>query len=103
MKSSYTETLEAHPGDTLLRVSQKALRAAITALRVTVYAVLTLISPFVVFGLGVLALVGFGLCGVFAFVITGTHFPFTFVLIGSVVCALLIPTFHAVMDLLLPE
>jgi hypothetical protein len=81
----------------------RALPLVLNAVRMTVYAVLAVLRPFIVIILAATSMVGFGLCLFFGLLAPGTHFPMLMVLTLSVASAVLIVVFYAVMDLLLPR
>jgi peptidoglycan/LPS O-acetylase OafA/YrhL len=90
-------------GDSLARSAKRALPIFLGALRVTLYAVLAVLRPFIVAALSGVSLVGLALCLFFATLVPGSHFPMGLVLILSVACAGLIVVFYAVMEGLLPD
>jgi len=81
----------------------RALSLLIAALRVTLYAVLAVLRPFIVAGLSVLTLVGLATSLFYAALVPGSHFPIGLVLIMSAASAVMIVVFYAVMELLLPQ
>ncbi len=88
--------------DSLTRGAKRALAAFVGALRVTLYAVLAVLRPFLVAALSGVTLVGLALCLFFSTLVHGSHFPTGLVLILSVASASLIVVFYAFMELLLP-
>lgn len=89
--------------DSLKVGARRALGIFVGALRVTLYAVLAVLRPFIVAALSALTLVGLTLCLFFATLVQGSHFPTGLVLLMSVVSALMIVVFYALMELLLPQ
>ncbi len=83
--------------------ARRALPVLFTALRVTIYAVLAVLRPFIVAGLSILTLVGLATSLFYAALLPGSHFPTGLVLIMSAVSAVMIVVFYAVMELLLPQ
>lgn len=83
--------------------ARRALTLAFAALRVTLYAVLAVLRPFIVAGLSVLTLVGLATSLFYGALVPGSHFPIGPVLIMSAVSAVMIVVFYAVMELLLPQ
>ena len=81
----------------------RALSVLTAALRVTLYAVLAVLRPFIVAGLSVLTLVGLATSLFYAALVPGSHFPTGLVLTMSAVSAVMIVVFYAVMELLLPQ
>ncbi len=81
----------------------RAATVLFSAIRLTLYAVLAVLRPFIVVGLSALALVGFATTLFYALLVPGSHFPTALVLIMSVASAVLIVLFYALMELLLPE
>ena len=90
-------------GDSLRYRARRALAILIAAVRVTLYAVLAVLRPFVVAGLSALALLGLAMSLFYALLVPGNHFPTALVLVMSVASAVLIVLFYALMELLLPE
>ena len=60
-------------------------------------------AHFIVVALSATTLVGLALCLFFATLVHGSHFPTGLVLIMSVVSAVLVVLFYALMELLLPQ
>ena len=89
--------------DAVKHGTRRALPMMIAALRVTLYAVLAVLRPFIVAGLTVLTLVGLATSLFYAALVPGSHFPTGLVLIMSAASALMIVVFYAVMELLLPQ
>jgi hypothetical protein len=89
--------------DAVTRGAKRALAVFVSALRVTLYAVLAVLRPLIVAALSGVTLVGLALCLFFATLVPGSHFPMGFVLILSVASASLIVVFYAVMEGLLPD
>jgi hypothetical protein len=89
--------------DAIKQGARRALPVLITALRVTIYAVLAVLRPFIVAGLSILTLVGLATSLFYAALVPGSHFPTGLVLIMSAVSAVMIVVFYAVMELLLPQ
>jgi hypothetical protein len=83
--------------------SQRALTLLAGALRVTLYAVLAVLRPFIVAGLSALTLVGLATTLFYGLFVPGSHFPTVVVLLMSVASAVLIVLFYALMEWLLPE
>ena len=73
------------------------------ALRLSVFAVLAALRPFIVIALTAWTVVGLLLCLFWGLLVHGSHFPMLFVLASSVVSAVLIVVYYAVMDLLIPS
>ena len=90
-------------GEVCKRYAHRALSLALTALRLTLYAVLAVLRPFIVAILSAATIGGLALCGFFALLVPGSNFPMGLVLSMSIGCAVLIVVFYAVMDLLLPR
>jgi hypothetical protein len=82
---------------------RRALGVLLVALRVTLYAVLAVLRPFIVVSLSAATLMGLALCLFFGTLVHGSHFPMGLVLTLSVASALLIVVFYALMELLLPQ
>ena len=78
--------------DAIKQGARRALPVLITALRVTIYAVLAVLRPFIV-----------ATSLFYAALVPGSHFPTGLVLIMSAVSAVMIVVFYAVMELLLPQ
>ena len=96
----------AWASDSMSGIKGRARGAApmlIAALRVTLYAVLAVLRPFIVAGLSVLTLVGLATSIFYTALVPGSHFPTGMVLTMSAVSAVLIVVFYAVMELLLPQ
>jgi hypothetical protein len=89
--------------DSFKRGAGRTLIVIVGALRVTLYAVLAVLRPFIVAALSATTLVGLTLCAFFATLVQGSHFPTGLVLIVSVASALMIVVFYALMELLLPQ
>ena len=83
--------------------ARRAFTLGFAALRITLYAVLAVLRPFIVAGLSVLTLVGLAASLFYAALVPGSHFPTGLVLIMSAVSAVMIVVFYAVMELLLPQ
>jgi hypothetical protein len=94
-------TEEIH--DSLKHGAGRALTVLVEALRVTLYAVLAVLRPFIVVTLSAATLVGLTLCLFFATLVQGSHFPTGLILIVSVASAVMIVVFYALMELLLPQ
>src|SRR6266403_2416731 len=90
-------------GDAIKQGARRALPVLIAALRVTLYAVLAVLRPFIVAGLSVLTLVGLATSLFYTALVPGSHFPTGLVLIMSAASAVMIVVFYAVMELLLPQ
>lgn len=90
-------------GDALRHGAGRAAAILFSAVRVTLYAVLAVLRPFVVAGLSALALLGLAMSLFYALLVPGSHFPTALVLAMSVTSAVLIVLFYALMELLLPE
>ena len=91
-------------GDSLApRRGRARSRSYSRRVRVTLYAVLAVLRPFVVAGLSALALLGLALSLFYTLLVPGSHFPTALVLVMSVASAVLIVVFYALMELLLPE
>ncbi len=69
-------------GDAIKQGARRALPVLIAALRVTLYAVLAVLRPFIVAGLSVLTLVGLTTSLFYAALVPGSHFPTGLVLCG---------------------
>lgn len=82
---------------------RRAVSVLLVALRVTLYAVLAVLRPFIVIALSAMTLVGFALCLFYGLLVHGSHFPTGLVLMMSVASALMIVVFYALMELLLPQ
>lgn len=89
--------------DAIKQGARRALPVLITALRVTIYAILAVLRPFIVAGLSILTLVGLATSLFYAALLPGSHFPTGLVLTISAVSAVMIVVFYAVMELLLPQ
>ena len=89
--------------DSLIHGAVRALSVLVAALRVTLYAVLAVLRPFIVAALSGVTLVGLTLCLFYATLVHGSHFPTGLVLIMSVASALSIVLFYALMEFLLPQ
>ncbi len=89
--------------DSVRREARRTLTVLISALRVTLYAVLAVLRPLIVVALSATTLVGLALCLFFATLVHGSHFPTGLVLIMSLVSAVLVVLFYARMELLLPQ
>jgi len=89
--------------DAIKQGARRALPVLITALRVTIYAVLAVLRPFIVAGLSILTLVGLATSLFYAALLPASHFPTGLVLTMSAVSAVMIVVFYAVMELLLPQ
>lgn len=83
--------------------ARRALVVLAGALRVTLYAVLAVLRPFIVVGLSALTLVGLATTLFYTLLVPGSHFPTGIVLLMSVASAVLIVLFYALMELLLPQ
>ncbi len=89
-------------GDSFNHGGRRALTLLAMALRLILYAVLAVLRPFIVAGLSALTLVGLGTTVFYGLFVPGSHFPTGVVLIMSVLSAVLIVLFYALMELLLP-
>ena len=89
--------------DSVTRGAKRALPVLVSALRVTLYAVLAVLRPVIVAALSGVTLVGLALCLFFATLVPESHFPMGLVLTLSVASASLIVVFYAVMEGLLPD
>ena len=89
--------------DSVKREAWRTLAILASALRVTLYAVLAVLRPLIVVALSATTLVGLALCLFFATLVHESHFPTGLVLIMSVVSAVLVVLFYALMELLLPQ
>ena len=89
--------------DSVKREAWRTLALLFSALRVTLYAVLAVLRPFIVVALSATTLIGLALCLFFATLVHGSHFPTGLVLVMSVVSAVLVVLFYALMELLLPQ
>ena len=89
--------------DAVKRGARRALPVLISALRVTLYAVLAVLRPFIVAALSVLTLVGLATSLFYTALVPGSHFPTGLVLMMSAASAMMIVVFYAVMELLLPQ
>jgi hypothetical protein len=89
--------------DSLNVGAKRALSVLGGTLRLMLYAVLAVLRPVIVMALSGVTLVGLALCLFFSTLVRGSHFPTGLVLIVSVVSALAIVLFYALMELLLPE
>lgn len=89
--------------DSVKREAWRAVRVLGSTLRVTLYAVLAVLRPFIVVVLSATTLVGLALCLFFATLVHGSHFPTGLVMIMSAMSAVLIVLFYALMELLLPQ
>jgi hypothetical protein len=90
-------------GDSINHRARRTISVLVAALRVTLYAVLAVLRPFVVAGLSALTLLGLAMTIFYALLLPGSHFPIAIVLIMSVASALMIVVFYAFMELLLPR
>ena len=90
-------------GDSINHRARRTISVLVAALRVTLYAVLAVLRPFVVAGLSALTLLGLAMTIFYALLLPGSHFPVAIVLIMSVASALMIVMFYAFMELLLPR
>jgi hypothetical protein len=84
------------------RHARRVVTCVLCALRTTAYAVLAVLRPIIVAGLTATAFVCLGLCVFFGTLAPATHFPMAGVLLTAVVCAVLIVTYYALLELLLP-
>jgi hypothetical protein len=82
---------------------RRAVSFLVATLRLTLYAVLAVLRPFIVIALSAVAIGGVILCLFYGLLTRGTHFPTFTVLVVSVVSAVSIVLFYALMDLLLPK
>jgi hypothetical protein len=90
-------------GDSVKHGARRALTVLVAGLRVTLYAVLAVLRPFIVAGLSVLTLVGLATSLFYAALVPGSHFPTGLMLIMSAASAVMIVLFYALMELLLPR
>jgi hypothetical protein len=89
--------------DVVTHGARRALAGVSVALRVTLYAVLAVLRPFIVVALSALTLVGLAATLFYAVLVPGSHFPTGLVLVMSVASAVMIVLFYALMELLLPQ
>jgi hypothetical protein len=89
--------------DVVAHGARRALAGVSVALRVTLYAVLAVLRPFIVVALSALTLVGLAATLFYAVLVPGSHFPTGLVLVMSVASAVMIVLFYALMELLLPQ
>jgi hypothetical protein len=89
--------------DSGVRFLRGAFAWGLHAVRLTLYAVLAVVGPFIVGALKAASVLGFLLCLFYGCFFRGTHFPIGFTLSLSVGCAVLIVLYYALMELLLPE
>jgi hypothetical protein len=89
--------------DVVTHGALRALAGVSVALRVTLYAVLAVLRPFIVVALSALTLVGLAATLFYAVLVPGSHFPTGLVLVMSVASAAMIVLFYALMELLLPQ
>jgi hypothetical protein len=103
MKANETAWAHQSIGDSVKHRGRRALTVLVTALRVTLYAILAVLRPFIVAGLSILTLVGLATSLFYAALVPGSHFPTGLVLIMSAASAVMIVVFYALMELLLPQ
>jgi hypothetical protein len=97
-------TWSAEPvGNSINHGAQRTLSVLVAAVRVSLYAVLAVLRPFIVVAFSAMTLVGLALCVFFAALVPGSHFPTGLVLIVSVASAVMIVMYYALMELLLPQ
>jgi hypothetical protein len=89
--------------DVVTHGARRALAGVVAALRVTLYAVLAVLRPFIVAALSAATLIGLAAALFYAVLVPGSHFPTGLVLVMSVASAVMIVLFYALMELLLPQ
>jgi hypothetical protein len=82
---------------------RRALSFVLASARLMLYGLLAVLRPLIVAALSLFCLVGLLLCLFFGLLVQGSHFPLLLVFVLSVVSALGIIVYYALMDLLLPE
>jgi hypothetical protein len=79
------------------------LHLAWVVARLAIYSVLSVLEPFIVRGLLVVTLLSLASCGFYWLLAPRVHFPMLFVLSMAFLSAVLIPVYHAIMQLLVPD
>jgi hypothetical protein len=82
---------------------RRTLSFVLKSVRLPLYGLLAVLRPFVVLALTAFCVVDLLLCLFFGLLVPGSHFPLVLVFGLSVVSALGIIVYYALMDLLLPE
>jgi hypothetical protein len=72
------------------------------ALRLTAFAVLSVLEPVVAIVLSLLAVLGFGTCFLYRFVVHAPHFPFALMLTLSLAASVLLVAYQLAMRALTP-
>jgi hypothetical protein len=90
-------------GPVCAHATRRMVSVAWTMLRLTLYSVLALLEPLVIWGAAALTITCLALCLLFRVIVHAPHFPTGFALLLAAGSALALVAYYALMAILLPE